>query len=196
MIGNKVIELIIEFIKAIQSEEKALISYENGIRYKICSPKYLLGQIIRQYELTAQQYYISENAEFLWKNVSTENIWNYCYRQYVKCENDIPVLIREFTGNANTPRKIREVKRGDGFIFRDVFHDEHMIPISKIIEKLVSLSEPDCDNVKNILDSIYICRLLKNEDRLLPVKYKRPFDLQKVISMYNYVGIKINKRSE
>ncbi len=194
MTGNKVIGLIIDFIKAIQSEEKALISYENGNKYKICSPKYLLGQIIRQYELTPRQYYISENAEFLWENVSTENIWNYYYRKYVKCENDVPVSIQEFTGNANTPRKIREVKKGDGFIFRDVFHDEHMIPISKIIEKLVSLPEPSYDNVKSILDSIYICRLLKSEDRILPIKYKRPFDLQKVISMYNSAGIKINKR--
>lgn len=194
MSGNKVIELIIEFIKAIQSEEKALIGYENGLVYRICSPRYLLGQILRQYELPWQQYYISENAEYLWNNVSSKNIWDYSYRQYVKCENDIPAVIQEFTGNASTPRKIREVKKGDGFIFRDVFHDEHMIPINKIIESLIALPEPDCDNIKRILDNIYICRLLKIEDRMLPVKYQRPFDLQKIISMYSSAGIKINKR--
>ena len=105
------------------------------------------------------------------------------------------MLISEYTGNGNVPREKRKVQRGDGFIFRDVFHDEHMIPISLIIDELVSLPNTNEDSVKAILGNIYICRILKSEDRTLPIKYKRPFDLQEVISMYNAGGIEINRRA-
>ena len=49
--GNKVIGIIIDFVKALQSKDRALISIESNRTYKISSPKYLLGQILRQYEL-------------------------------------------------------------------------------------------------------------------------------------------------
>lgn len=193
--GNKVIGIIIDFVKALQSKDRALISIESNRTYKISSPKYLLGQILRQYELEQNQYYYSTSAKLLWEKLSTQDMWNYSYRQYVHCENDEPVLISEYTGNGNVPREKRKVQRGDGFIFRDVFHDEHMIPISLIIDELVSLPNTNEDSVKAILGNIYICRILKSEDRTLPIKYKRPFDLQEVISMYNVAGIEINRRA-
>ena len=59
---------------------------------------------------------------------------------------------------------------------------------------MVSLPNPDEDSVKAVLEKIYICRILKSEDRALSIKYKRPFDLQEVISMYNAAGIEINRR--
>lgn len=168
--GNKVIGIIIDFVKALQSKDRALISIESNRTYKISSPKYLLGQILRQYELEQNQYYYSTSAKLLWEKLSTQDMWNYSYRQYVHCENDEPVLISEYTGNGNVPREKRKVQRGDGFIFRDVFHDEHMIPISLIIDELVSLPNTNEDSVKAILGNIYICRILKSEDRTLPIK--------------------------
>lgn len=194
MENNKVFDLIIDFVNAIKSAENGIVSNDGERTYKICGPKYLLGQIIRQYELPPEQYYVSSSAKALWETVSKDDMWKYTYRHYVKCENEKPVMIFEYTGNQNKPSREREVSKGDGFVFRDVFHDEHMIPVSLIIDKLISLPELNYDNVKNILDSIYICRLLKFEDRNLPVKYKRPFDLQEVIKMYNKAGIEIEER--
>ena len=128
--GNKVIGIIIDFIKALQSEDNALVSTEGDSIYRISNPKYLLGQILRQYELKPCQYYFSTSAMLLWEKLSVQDMWAYYYRQYVHCENEEPVLISEYTGNGNVPRENRKVQRGDKFIFRDVFHDEHMIPIS------------------------------------------------------------------
>ena len=128
--GNKVIGIIIDFIKALQSEDNALVSTEGDSIYRISNPKYLLGQILRQYELKPCQYYFSTSAMLLWEKLSVQDMWAYSYRQYDHCENEEPVLISEYTGNGNVPRENRKVQRGDKFIFRDVFHDEHMIPIS------------------------------------------------------------------
>ena len=48
---NRVFDIIIDFIKAVQSEEQAVVYHNKEATYKIVGPKYLLGQIIRQYEL-------------------------------------------------------------------------------------------------------------------------------------------------
>ena len=109
--GNKVIGIIIDFVKALQSKDRALISIESNRTYKISSPKYLLGQILRQYELEQNKYYYSTSAKLLWEKLSTQDMWNYSYRQYVHCENDEPVLISEYTGNGNVPREKRKVQR-------------------------------------------------------------------------------------
>ena len=89
--GNKVIGIIIDFVKALQSKDRALISIESNGTYKISSPKYLLGQILRQYELEQNQYYYSTSAKLLWEKLSTQDMWNYSYRQYVHCQNHAPL---------------------------------------------------------------------------------------------------------
>ena len=192
--SNKVIDVIIEFINAVKSGNDAVIDIENGREYKIKSAKYILGQIIRQYELLPENYYISEKAKTLWEKLSSKNIWDYSHRNCVWCENDLPVTISEYTGGSKTPRGEREVKTGDSFVFRDVFHDEHMIPVSVIINELTALPKLDSVAVKKILDNVCVCRMLKDEDRVLPLKYKRPFDLTKVISMYKESGIIIDRK--
>ncbi len=119
--GNKVIGIIIDFIKALQSEDNALVSTEGDSIYRISNPKYLLGQILRQYELKPCQYYFSTSAMLLWEKLSVQDMWAYSYRQYVHCENEEPVLISEYTGNGNVPRENRKVQRGDKFIFSRCF---------------------------------------------------------------------------
>ena len=86
--GNKVIGIIIDFIKALQSEDNALVSTEGDSIYRISNPKYLLGQILRQYELKPCQYYFSTSAMLLWEKLSVQDMWAYSYRQYVHCENE------------------------------------------------------------------------------------------------------------
>lgn len=62
---NRVFDIIIDFIKAVQSEEQAVVYHDKEATYKIVGPKYLLGQIIRQYELPPEQQYISTAAKQL-----------------------------------------------------------------------------------------------------------------------------------
>lgn len=194
--NNQVIDIIIAFISAMNSKENAVVSYYNDKSYKIYSPKYLLGQIIRQYAVQTKHFYLSASAQSLWSKISQDDIWGYSYRDYVKCENEQSVTIYEYRGNESKPFSIRDIAAGDGFVFNNVFHDEHMIPVNTIIDELTKLKKPDYDNVIEILDSIYICRILKSEDKLIPRKWKRPFDITAVFEMYNEAGITITERSD
>jgi hypothetical protein len=68
---------------------------------------------------------------------------------------------------------------GKDFIFRDVFHDEHIIPIAVIIEELLKLKDSEItpEKVAKIIDKICICRITKEEDRKITPRYKRSSDL-------------------
>ena len=51
MENNVVLDIIIEFVKAVKGAKKEIVSVVNGKEYKIKAAGYLLGQIIRQYNI-------------------------------------------------------------------------------------------------------------------------------------------------
>ena len=192
---NRVFDIIIDFIKAVQSEEQAVVYHNKEATYKIVGPKYLLGQIIRQYELPPEQQYISTAARQLRENLSEDNIWKYCYRQSVRCTNTQPMRILEYRGNEKKPYRARMVTAGDSFVFRDVFHDEHMIPIKVILEQLIRLPQPTYAEIDAALKTIAVCRILKEEDRRIFPKYNREYNLESAKSLYSSFGVEITKRN-
>ncbi len=190
---NVVLDLIIEFVKAVNTKNK-IVSKNDNKEHIIGNTKYLLGQIIRQYEIAEDHYYISSAAEDLWRKLSTEDIWKYKYRASVKCSSIEPVCVKKYKNNENNSTE-EEVKNGEKFIFRDVFHDEHIIPIKVIIDKLMNLKELTYPNVEAVLDQIFVCRILKSEDREIPQKSKRPFDFERIRKkIYADCGIELKCR--
>ncbi len=198
---NIVLDIIIEFIKGCKNKEKD----EAGKEYPIIengkddadymainSPDYLLGQILRQYHVKPSHYLISEAAVEKWKEISREPIFKYWYRNMVTKETDGETEILRFVGSKKEGEK-KIIHKGETFIFRDVFHDEHIVPISMVLDALCKLENPDYEKVKEILDKIYICRMLKTEDRHnITKKSKRSDDLdyKKNIRDY-YKNIKV-----
>ena len=192
---NNVLDIIIEFVKAV-NDSNSIKTFIGGKEYKICAAKYLLGQIIRQYEIPEDHYYISYEAEKLWGLLSNDDIWKYCYRAIVQCDTNNNLIVKKYRNNEKNPSE-QEIKHGDKFIFRDVFHDEHIVPIKVIIENLLSLTDLTYENVENILDKIYICRILKSEDRNIPQKSNRPFDFEKAKKeVYEPCNIALKCRKE
>ncbi len=170
---NVVLDIIIEFIKGCGNKKKddsgkdyaVIENGKSGADYMaINSPAYLLGQILRQYHIPPSHYLISGAAVEKWKEISSEPIFKYWYRNPVTKDTDGETEILRFVGSKNEG-ELTTIRKGDTFIFRDVFHDEHIVPISMVLEKLCKLDNPDYENVKEILDKIYICRMLKTEDR-------------------------------
>lgn len=176
MESNVVLDIIIEFLKGVKSANQ-VVSIVGDKEYKIKAAGYLLGQIIRQYEVPEDHYYISVAAENKWNELSNENIWDFVYRDSITCTSNIPVSVKKYKNNEKTANET-EVKKGDHFIFRDIFHDEHIVPIKIIIDNLLKLEEITYQNVENILDKIYVCRILKFEDRKIKQKSNRPFDFE------------------
>ena len=77
MENNVVLDIIIEFVKAVKGAKKEIASVVNGKEYKIKAAGYLLGQIIRQYNIPEDHYYISVAAENKWNELSNKNIWDF-----------------------------------------------------------------------------------------------------------------------
>jgi len=187
--NNAVLDVLIPFIVATK-EEKA-ISSNDGIVPQMGGTKYLLGQMIRQLCFSRNHYFISKEAKELWEKISSKDIFDYNYRMPVLCENENNVIIKCFKNNSKCYKE-RTVKQKDFFVYRDVFHDEHMTPVNDIIERLLSLEVPNYENISEILNSIYICKMLKTEDRGLYPKFHRPFILENIVKeVYSPANIEL-----
>ena len=185
---SKVLNIIIEFLNGCKNDGK--IVDENKDEYcAIHNCHYLLGQIIRNYHVEYNHYYISENALEFWKKITDKPFFKFWYRDKVTMEKEDSVVVKEYVGNSKHHTE-RELNINDKFTFRDVFHDEHMVPIKMILDELLALDNPNYDNVKKILDKIYICRMLKEEDRDLENKYNRSTNINEVINN-DYKNIKL-----
>lgn len=165
------LDMIISLIKA-QKTDNTLSSGKSSIR----GAHYLLGQIIRQYVIPDKNHYISKEAKKLWSELSDDNIWNYIYTNPFELKADHE--LSHFVGAEKTPRPSVKHKKGEKIEFRSVFHDEHIISIEVITKRLCNLSDAELnyEKVKEILDSIVICRILKEEDKKLPRKRYQTFE--------------------
>ena len=189
-----VLDIIISLTKAIQKTPKKgkgeACFYLNDGTNTLWGAKYLLNQILRQYKIAPDHIFISVAADKLWNEVTDgkEEIKNYHYTMQVPVHRNCKLDL--YKGASNTPEKGKPHKPNDKFQYRQVFHDEHIIPIEIIIEKLISLDNVNGDSVQEILNNIYMCRMLKRENAGLT--HKRPFSVVKTIEeIYIPKGIEI-----
>mgnify|MGYP003319230607 CR=1 FL=1 len=169
---NKVINLIIDFVNgAYETTKDGFYEIRDG-KHAIFGCRYLLNQIIREYELPNDHYLVSEGALAEWKRLGLEkeNINKYYYHEIIKL-NGVYKYYR-YKGADKTPT----LEESDWFRFNDIFHLEHIVPIKMIIKRLFELKKNNQltqENVADTLDKIYICRMLKREDRNIKAKYNR-----------------------
>lgn len=174
---NEIIDIIISLVKGVNNENHI----EAG-NQKLWGCEYLLNQTIRQYEIPTDHYFVSEEAKKLWDHITSDNITDFYYQKKLTLDRvDGSVKLRCYTGNSKkytewTPNK------GDKLTYRDVFHDEHIVPVKVIIDELVKLPELNYETVTKVLDNIRVCKMLKSEDKKITNKYKRPLDYKKAIA--------------
>lgn len=165
----------------------------NGEIHTLWNADYLLGQIIRQYKIAGDNFYISKGALDIWSKISDDSIQKYSYRDNIKCARG-PVTVKVYKGASSKYEEVL-LDRNSTFIFNDVFHDDHIIPVNVIIKELRKLTNYSYENVSGILNRICICRMLKEEDRRIIEKSKRPFSVETVIkeiyAKYDIEAIKI-----
>lgn len=197
---NVILDMIIEFVKGIKNKDNAVEVNVNNKSYKLWASSYLLNQILRQWNIPLNQSYVSVKAKKLWDKLSSKNIFDYHYTNIVICENKEPIKVKVYRGAENECIEEPTLIKGDKFKFNSVFHEEHIIPISIIIENLCALDELNYENVENILNKISICKILKEEDKNLNkahLKNKRPCDVDFVLNnLYKKVGITAVKVDE
>ncbi|MDP2426182.1 MAG: hypothetical protein Q8M70_07515 [bacterium] len=144
------------------------------------SANYILNQLLRQIKTPKENWYITYKADTLWQQLTTDKIDDYYYKKKVTLSRNEHLSVTTFKGNSKNPN-VRPISKGDSFAFREVFHDEHIIPIKIIINQLLKLDKPTYETVVEVLSKISICRMLKTEDRSIYNSHKRSFDLSTII---------------
>lgn len=190
---NRVLDIIINLLVGIKNDNKLIGKSCNDEEILLNGCSYLLNQTIRQYQFPKNHYFVSKKAQELWNKISSDDIFNYVYRDTVTKDIEGVVVVDKFRGGEGTPYAKESIVKGDKFIYKDVFSDEHIVTVSDVIKELLDLSNFDYESVEKILNKIYICKMLKSEDRSIKNKKSRSMDYREVIlSDYYDVGIRVN----
>lgn len=190
---NKILDIIINLLNGIKNDNQLLEKTDENRTMYLVGCSYLLNQTIRQYQIPKSHYFISEKAFELWNKLSTDDMLKYSYRDKVVKNTEDEVVIDKYKGSEKTPfKKSLPIKKGEGFIYNDVFTDEHIVTVSNIIDELLDLPTYDYLAITKILDKIYICKMLKSEDHIIKNRSNRSTDYREVIIRdYQEVGIKV-----
>ena len=183
----------------VQSIYRLLAGYKKmkakGCKKYIDSLRYLLGQSIRQYDVPEENYHISQAAKERWDELSNDCIRNYWYRKQVKC--DKLTVAKRFKLYKGSEKEGKEelLNPGDPLVFRQMFHEEHTIPVSLIMNELTGSSKiSTMKDIEGLLDSMHISILLKDEDRDINAKFGKTNGRSLIFSdnvknIYNKCGI-------
>ncbi len=186
----KDIELIIQLIELYHAAPEAKEAEHVEYTFDKKGISQILNQTIRQLWIPKDHYKISVKAWNLWNKIAEGDIRDYFYhdRVKVKCDSVLPY----YKGNANEPAEKEWLyPKGKTFSYRSVFHDEHIVPVETIEKKLLEFENPTSEEVKDILSKIYVCKMLKEEDRKITKKSNRGSDNYLEIIKACYQNIKI-----
>ena len=193
MKDTNIFDVIIMLTKAIKSTPKTKNKninyfYSSFDNYKFGNLKYILNQLLRQYDIPQDHVFISEEASNHWNSITNDDITKFNYNDKFTLKTPLNEI---YKGANKSPQTLdKPIAAGRKIEFRKVFHEEHIIPIDNIIKMFIALDENDLtyDNVKKILDNIYICKMLKSENANL--SHKRPNNVIEIVDTI-YKDIKI-----
>lgn len=190
---NQIFDAIILLVRSIKADgnNPRIEAEHDGLTYIMQGSKYLLGQLIRQISVPEDRIFISVKAEELWASITNEPIQNYWYQTPVTCMQN-GVKVKKYKGASRKDYEECTLQKGETFPYKDVFHDEHIVPIKMIIDELIAEHDLDYDGVARILSKICICRITKEEDAAIKHRYKRPDSFEETIrTTYKEAGIVI-----
>jgi hypothetical protein len=94
-----------------------------------------------------------------------------------------------YKGASKTPVQTT-LNKNDKFNFRQMFHEDHVIPVSIIIDELKNLKVVNATTVTSKLDQMHQCIILKEEDRNISRTKGRNLIFQQTINnVYAPAGI-------
>jgi hypothetical protein len=156
------------------------------------SLKYLIPQTIRQYDLPRTHYHLSVAAKRRWDKLSSEDIMQQHSQDHVDCDKleGISITCLLFVGakKEGTPAEITE----DGFTFRQMFQQDHVVPVSMIFKQMLQMGNADAGTIRRLLNKMHICTILQEEDHMIGKTKGRCLDYRKTIDdVYTPAGIKL-----
>ena len=184
--------IINSIITLLEAYNKALSDKSNQGKRNSNSLKYLINQGIREYDTPPNNLHVSEKAIEQWKELTTSKIEDYHYNDKVICDKQIKTKSIKLYKGANGKGNYKKLSLGDSFKFNAIFHEDHVIPVSLILEEIIKSPIIDYNSIKTILDKMHICVILKEEDRKLGRTKGRNIDFNKTIEdVYNKNGVEL-----
>ena len=129
------------------------------------SLKYLISQSIREYDIPAGNWHLSEEAHRRWNELTTDDIKKYHYRDEVNCDKLSRTVTYNMYKGASKTGSLQTLSNGSTFPFNNMFHEDHVIPVSLIFGEMVKMKPVSRKAIEDLLNGIHICVLLKEEDR-------------------------------
>ena len=183
-------EAILKSIICLITEYKAEMVKQNPDQSVMGSMRYLLGQSVRQYDIPKQNHHLSQAAHNRWTTLSSDDIKKYHYQDRVICDKlSGPVKFNSYNGShgKGTPKTLT---KDSTFVFRELFHEDHVIPVSMILDEMIRMQTVDNLSIESLLNKMHICVLLKEEDRKIGRTRNRSLDFQETIkNAYNSANI-------
>ena len=173
MAVNSIVSLLLMYKESLDDSEYSFS--KSGV-------KYLINQSLRQLWLPVNKRYISVKAYNLFKQITDDDPFKFYGKDKVTNKVSSDLKLSLYKGASSLPDKVSTVNKNTKFVFNDVFHDDHIIPIKRIIEKLIKIEFPNLESVYNVIKDISICRMLKSEDRSIKNKSNRPYDERDIIT--------------
>ena len=179
-------EAIIDSIMCLLKQYRKEKTNPNPNNADLKSLKYLINQAIREYDIPEENHHLSEAVHERWDELTTRDIREYHYKKKVICDKLTgPVKYELFIG-AKKIGKPTVLTKGSEFEFRMMFHEDHVIPVSMIFDKMVEMPVVDKRSVENLLNGMHMCVILKKEDRKISRTKGRGPDFNTTIaSVYN-----------
>lgn len=200
---NDVLDIIIDLVHGVQSEDNAVKGSWKDRELAIGSARYikksglareLLNKTLRFYRIPDENLFVSKKAFEVWKEITDISIWDYHDLQAIKLDNCEKIVLK--TKKFEQIELIRgEKKTTPSIQFNQVFHTEHLTDINSVIDSLCALkgAELNYANVMKILDKICMARILKEEAANLDHNNKtgRGLDLKHVIRILSNHDIEL-----
>lgn len=180
-INNHIINIVIECLNGIRKFPDEAPAF-----------RYLIGQTIRQYIIPDGNWHLTEAAVEKWDQLTSEDIRKFTYKETFHCNRlSKPYTELYFYKGSNNAPSHRKLSPNVAVAFNNIFIAEHTTPVSDIRKQLEDPQfNPTSANVKKVLDSIHITRMLKREDRKITQKNKRPLLFADIVkNVYNSVNI-------
>lgn len=184
--NKAIISSIKHLLKGYQQEMARAVPNERDLD----NLHYLLGQSIRQYDIPSGNHHISQEAHKRWTELSTDDIKKYHYKDKVVCDNLCGSVTYDFYKGASKLGEPTTLSKGSVFDFRQMFHEDHVIPVSLIMDQMIQMEAPTNKAIENLLNKMHLCIILKEEDRRIGRTKGRSRIFSNTISkVYNKAGV-------
>lgn len=187
-------DAILDAIVCFLNEYKDELRYSADNKEELSDLRYLLSQSIRQYSIPKDHYHISKAAVKRWSEISSDDITKYHYTKKVTCDKLAVTKRYLLYVGADSKGTFTDISPNSRMIFRQMFHEDHIVPVSLILEEMIKMPKVDKNSIKNLLDRMHICVMLKEEDRRIGRTSGRTTNYEQVIrTVYANNGIELQK---